>query len=552
MEGIAQTNGSGLAENQPVGEDRGTVATEGLHLDLWVKEQEVVDALSAHSEGRARDEYTRIALRIGILALNQAQGRLDAEVVRREGERLISTLGVNLGNHHRQVESLVAGTLSDYFNPQGGKFNERIERLIKQDGDLERLMRSQVSEHINSFKETLDQYIGERSTFTRLLTPGDSNQLMTAIRNAVDGLVTAQGNHIVAEFSLDKKDGALSRLLAELTQTNGTLTGNLETTVKKIVDEFSLDNEGSALNRLVKRVETAQNQISQEFTLDSEVSALSRLKRDLLAVVDSLRSDNNKFQVDVVSALKAMQARKDESFASTRHGGEFEATAISFIEDASQRAGDISESTGGRTGNIKHCKVGDCVLTLGPDCDQAGARIVFEMKEDASYDLKASLSELATARKNREAVAGVFVHSKRTAPTGLKPLARYGMDIVVIWDAEDAGTDVYFEAAITIAKALALRAKASKSTAIPVDLEAFEKAIREIERQAGFLDEIKTSSGTIKSGADRILIRVEQMRTALANQIATLDQQGMALRQFGGASETALQPSQASEVGNAD
>src|SRR5262249_12007654 len=98
----------------------------GLHVDLWIRDQEVVDALLEHTEGRARDDFARTALRIGVLALNQGQGRIDAEVVRREGERLITILGNMLSTHGTKVN----GTLSSYFNPQDGKFNERIERLI--------------------------------------------------------------------------------------------------------------------------------------------------------------------------------------------------------------------------------------------------------------------------------------------------------------------------------------------------------------------------------------------------------------------------------------
>ena len=55
----------------------------------------------------------------------------------------------------------------------------------------------------------------------------------------------------------------------------------------------------------------------------------------------------------------------------------------------------------------------------------------------------------------------------------------------MLWDAEDERSDVYLDAAIMIAKALALRTK-TISKASSVDIEAVDKAIREIERQAGF------------------------------------------------------------------
>jgi hypothetical protein len=324
MEGIIKAD---WAEDQPDVEPLDGAAS-GLHVDLWIRDQEVIDALLAHTEGRARDDFTRIALRIGVLAMNQAQGRIDAEVVRREGERLITILEDKLTTHRTQVEAQVTRTLSSYFNPQDGKFNERVERLIKQDGDLERLMRSQVDTSINSLKQTLDQYVGEGSTLSRLLTPGESNQLLSAIGDAVNRLVTTQREQILSEFSLDNKNGALSRLVEEVATKNGALTGDVNDKVQRIIEEFSLDKEGSALNRLVKRVEQAQTQISAEFTLDSDGSALSRIRRELLGVIEKLLNDNNQFQQSVVAALDAMKARKAESLASTRHGDEFEVAAF--------------------------------------------------------------------------------------------------------------------------------------------------------------------------------------------------------------------------------
>jgi hypothetical protein len=62
-----------------------------------------------------------------------------------------------------------------------------------------------------------------------------------------------------------------------------------------------------------------------------------------------------------------------------------------------------------------------------------------------------------------------------------------------------------------ICKALALRQTATDPD-LAADLDLLDKAIREVGRQAGYLDEVKTSSLTIKSGAERILARVETMR----------------------------------------
>jgi hypothetical protein len=232
-----------------------------------------------------------------------------------------------------------------------------------------------------------------------------------------------------------------------------------------------------------------------------------------------------------IAALGEMKARREESLASTRHGKDFEVAAYAFIEDACQKAGDIPEHVGERTGEIKFCKVGDCVVTLGPDCEAAGARIVCEMKKNATYDLGRSLEEIATAKANRKGEIGLFVHSARTAPGGLKPLARYGNDVVAIWNSEDELTDPYLSAALMICKALALRQTAT-DPGLAADLDLLDKPIREVERQAGYLDEVTASSLTIKNGAEKILARVETMRSTLVKQIEALDTQAGLLRKL--------------------
>jgi hypothetical protein len=50
----------------------------------------------------------------------------------------------------------------------------------------------------------------------------------------------------------------------------------------------------------------------------------------------------------------------------------------------------------------------------------------------------------------------------------------------------------------------------------------------------GYLEDIKTSSSTIKSGAEKILARVETMRSALIKQVKALDDQTHLLRKLAG------------------
>ena len=137
-------------------------------------------------------------------------------------------------------------------------------------------------------------------------------------------------------------------------------------------------------------------------------------------------------------------------------------------------------------GVTRNNKKSDIVVELGPEHAAAGARVVIEAKQNASYTVQSARSELEETRKNREAGVGVFVFSRRTAPEGAEPLVRYGDDILAIWDAENPETDI-MDCALSVAKALSTRARQYSATQ-SADFEAIESAVREIERQSNSLD----------------------------------------------------------------
>jgi len=329
----------------------------------------VVSMLTAVVAGRRRDELALGALKIGVLALRQAQGRVDAEAVRTEGERLIASLGAQLVTHQGQMTGQLAATLREYFDPSSGRFNERVERLIRQDGDLEQVLRATTNQSVVELRAVLDPYLGENSRLIELLTPGDSNVLIGAIKSSVDQLILAQQTRLFTEFSLDNKAGALSRLVGEISSQNGSLGSNLQNSIQDVVKEFSLDSEDSALSRLVRRVEAAQRQISSEFTPRFGPVCTFRMKRDLSGLIEAMRKDSAAFQERVVAALEAMKARRQESLASTAHGRDFEQGVFDFIQAACQQAFRARERHGRTHRDIRNCKKGDCVITLWAGAD---------------------------------------------------------------------------------------------------------------------------------------------------------------------------------------
>ena len=273
----------------------------------------------------------------------------------------------------------------------------------------------------------------------------------------------------------------------------------------------------------MRRVEQAQKQISSEFSLDERNSALARMHRELLQVIDAFRQTNEQFQKEVLRKLTEATARKEESRRSTRHGYDFEDAVFEEIEEACQAAGDIAVHTGNTTGLIKNCKKGDILVELGCEHAAAGARIVIEAKEQASFTLKDALTEIEEARKNRDAAVGLAVLSARTAPRGIGSLTRHGNDVIIVWEPEDHGTDFVMGAGLSVAKAISTRAVAERESAV-ADFEAIESAIRNIEKRAQDIHEISSWANTIKNNGDNIVKKAGSMKIEFTRQIETLDE----------------------------
>lgn len=495
-----------------------------LRLDVEIDDPEIIAFIFQGQGQREQNDLVRKALKIGAMAMGNAQSRIDTESIRSEGQRMLESLQDRLGEHQRMADQSINNTLKEYFDPRDGRFNTRIDGLIKQDGEIERVIASQVQQAQTSMNALLSQYVGEQSPLLKALDPKQSNALIEAITQSVEQTSQKSAAALTQEFSLDNPSGALSRLVKELSSSNQNITEGLQKHIQQIVGEFSLDNDNSALSRLVKRVETAQQQITAEFSLDEKNSALARIKSELEQLIMNHHQSNNDFQARLMAEIEGMKAKKKAQDASTTHGHEFESAALAMIGEMCSASGDILEETGGTTGFISRSKVGDGVITLGADNAASGARIVLEMKEDTSYTLKSTLEEINTARENRQASVGVFIHSKRTAPAGLAPLSRHGSDILVLWDKEDESTDVWVKAAIMTAKALAWRIKTSGSEK-EVDTSAMEKALQDIERQAEYLEDIRTWSNTISSNTAKIIDRSERMKKSMMTSLEVLKDQ---------------------------
>ena len=507
--------------------------TGHIELCLQISDRDLCNELAGYPEGRERHDFAVSAMKIGAIALRQAQGRLDAEWVRQEGDRFIENMGHALAKHQSEIDEQITSCLKGYFDPSSGLFNERVKRLVEKDGELERVIRGQIGGTGSELTQTLTAHVGKDSPLMQVLDPGSTGGLITQLAKSTEDTLTGQRERILNEFSLDNKEGALSRLVTELKSNHGEVGKALTERIDSVTSEFSLDKEDSALSRLMGRVETAQRQINSQLSLDEETSALTRMRKEFLAGIEKQRETNEKFQGEVISKLAEMTARKKESERSTRHGEVFEDAVFDFITERVQRTGDIATRTGNSTGRIRKNKKGDAVIKLSPEHTASGARIVVEAKQNASYTLDKALDELGEARENRDAGIGLFVFSKHRYPEGLEPFSRYGNDVVVVWDSEDPASDVVFDAGLSVAKALCVRAKAYTGE-VGAEVKIIEDAILEIENRVKDLSDITTWSETIKNNSGKILKSTEGLRNSLNGQISILNKEVSALREMVG------------------
>lgn len=518
---------------QRVGGGSSEALAEPVYLHLSITDPEVVAALTEAGEGRDRQEFALTALRIGILSLKAARGTVDGATVRSEGERLLVTLEERLSSHRQVLDEALGGTLRAYFDPSSGSFTERVQRLLHKDGELAGLIGGQVDAARRSLDTLFQQHLGEESELRRLLSPEQGNEFMAALHAQLTQALQRQGEAITAEFTLDRPESALSRLVRELKERHGDLERNLGEKVASVVGEFSLDDENSALSRLVGRVESAQGQISAQFSLDNPESGLTRIVQRIESLERAQTERSREFELRVTGILDKLVVRRDESRRGTQHGNEFEARVGERLQASCIDGDDVLDAVGATTGTVPRSKVGDFVVTLGPDSAAPGAAIVVEAKARDGMTLKSTLEEADEARRNRGASVCLFVHAARTAPDGLPELRRWGNDIVVIWDDDDVATDIRLKAAFQAAKALAVRAGKhdEEEAASLAEIDAAIEAIRKLI--AGF-EEIRTSARTVVSGGEKILKRADIMGQEIERRLLVLQQHAARLRAAGG------------------
>ena len=166
--------------------DSGGDLPYSLELDLVVRDRDVISALAEYPEGRERSEYALEALKIGVLALRHVGGQATADLIQRESARLVKDMQQTLDQHKQLVSSQLGSKLKDYFDPQDGRFTERVQRLVAHDGELSKLISSLIDGENSLFARTLVAHVGRDSPLMKQLDPQQSHGLLAVLKQTVD------------------------------------------------------------------------------------------------------------------------------------------------------------------------------------------------------------------------------------------------------------------------------------------------------------------------------------------------------------------------------
>jgi septal ring factor EnvC (AmiA/AmiB activator) len=243
----------------------------------------------------------------------------------------------------------------------------------------------------------------------------------------------------------------------------------------------------------------------------AEDGAVARFLRSVREELKGADARQTQFEKEVREALARIETRRSEDQKSFRGGLDFEEAVVSFVRTATRGAPctfDITSTTAG----LGSCKKGDAVLRFTSESAFAGIGVVFEVKHAAGYTVQRALDELDAARRNRDAGSGVFVMARSHASDVFPRFARFGSNVVVTWDDQDAATDAYLHAAILLGMGLVMRVRASADAG---DLVALRDVEARIEAELSRLEKMEKHSEAIRRNVDGISSEIRRAQRAL-------------------------------------
>lgn len=496
-------------------------ATEEVAIDLRDRRPDSL-ALFGDLDAPVRDQLAHDAWTIGLRALSNAHAAAQESKLKDVGATLLGDIDRQLTLHVEQQHQKIGGVLARYFDPNDGQVMQRLSAFVDDHGILARLLEKYLGPQNSVLAEALAKQVGETSPLFKRLSPTDSTGLIKVLEAQFRTVMGEGHAELVRALDPLAEDGAVARFLKSLREELKGADEDRQKQLSAALAALDANDEQSLLSRLVRETSRARQDVLAAVNPDAPSSPMALLKATLTKLLEeqstaqlalAKRYDDRQlqFEKEVREALVRIETKRTQDLKTTRGGLDFEDAVLAFVGSATQGAPCVFEDTGATAG-VDRSKKGDATVRFTEESAFAGAGVVFEAKHDAAYTVQKALDELDAARKNRNAAAGVFVMARSHASDVFPRFARYGNNVIVVWDEQDPATDAYLHAAILLGIGLVTRTTTVGDTG---NIAALRDIEARIEGELSRLERMEKHSGTIRKNVEGISDEIRKGQKAL-------------------------------------
>ncbi|WP_438002346.1 hypothetical protein WMF26_24840 [Sorangium sp. So ce185] len=461
----------------------------------------------AQRAGLVTDAWT-----IGLRALLNAHRQAEESRLYDISKTLKEDLDEQLAAYIERQQATLVQVLARYFDPRDGQVIARLEGFLRDEGDLARMMERFLSPEHGALAQTLARELGEKSPLLRRLSPTDSEGILFLLEAKVREVLEENQAEVTRALDPVAKDGAVARFLRALRKELEDADKDRSKQLALATKALDANDENSLLSRLARETAAARTALLSAMNPELPNSPMAVLKNSLTAVLRqhgesqreamaAMQERQAKLEQAIRESLVRLEERKRGDARSARGGFNYEEAVLLFVQRTVEGAPVTVDTTGNTVGAKSGCKVGDQVIRFTKESIHAGSALVIEAKRDGAYTVTKALQELECARGNRLAQSGVFVMARSHAPAAFPRFARYGNDILVVWDEEDKETDPYLHAAVLLGLALASCQRRPEDAG---DIKALVDIEHLIRKELDRLERMRKLSESISSNAEQL------------------------------------------------
>ena len=495
---------------------------ETIEARIQDNRADVVAAIAPLNETQ-RNGLVADAWSIGLRAILNAHRQAEESRLVDVSKALKEDLDKQLSTYIERQQSDFVQALARYFDPRDGQVMMRLDNFVRDEGELARTMERFLAPEHGVLAQTLAREIGETSPLLRRLSPTDNEGILCLLESKLRETLAANQAEVTRALDPLAKDGAIARFLRALREDLRAAETDRSKQLELATRALDPSNDNSLLNRLVREATQARSEVVSAMNPDIPHSPMAVLKNALSTMLErhgdaqrkameTMVLRQEKLEQEIRESLARLEERKRRTARSTQGGLAFQDDVLRFVQAAVNGAPVTVDMTANTVGAKAGCKVGDQVVRFTQESKYEGSAMVIEAKRDSAYTVTKALQELEIARGNRLANGAIFVMARSHAPTAFPTFARFGNDIIVVWDESDGSTDPYLHAAIMLGLALASRQQRPQDAG---DIQALADIEHRIQKELERHETMRKLCESIRKDADKLAEEVRKGKDAI-------------------------------------